>query len=49
VCPTEACTPDPGNAETEGVLLSRAKQLHPDKNLPELSALPSNLSRFRKA
>ncbi len=49
VCPTEACTPDPGNVETEEVLLARAKQIHPDKNLPDLASLPASLSRFRKA
>jgi ferredoxin len=49
VCPTEACTPDPKNAETEEVLLARAKQIHPDKNLPDLASLPASLSRFRKA
>ena len=49
VCPTEACTPDPNNVETEEVLLARAKQIHPDKNLPDLASLPASLSRFRKA
>jgi ferredoxin len=49
VCPTEACTPDPNNKESEEVLLARAKSLHPDKNLPELANLPAGLSRFRKA
>ncbi len=49
VCPVECCVPDPSNSETEGALLGRAKQLHPDKNLPDLAALPANLSRFRKA
>jgi ferredoxin len=48
VCPVECCLPDPNNKETEEVLLARAKQLHPDKNLPDLAALPANLSRFRK-
>jgi ferredoxin len=48
VCPTEACTPDPNNAETEEVLLARAKQIHPEKNLPDLASLPATLSRFRK-
>ena len=28
---------------------SRAKKLHPDKTFPELTTLPPNLSRFRKA
>ena len=49
VCPVECCIPDPSNKETEEVLLGRAKQLHADKNLPDLAALPANLSRFRKA
>ena len=49
VCPVECCVPDPNNKETEEVLLARAKQLHADKNLPALAALPANLSRFRKA
>ena len=49
VCPVECCVPDPTNKETEEALLGRAKQLHPDKNLPDLAALPANLSRFRKA
>jgi ferredoxin len=49
VCPVECCVPDPNNKETEEVLLGRAKQLHPDKNLPDLAALPATLSRFRKA
>jgi hypothetical protein len=45
----ECCLPDPKNVETEEVLLSRAKKLHPDKTLPELVTLTANLSRFRKA
>ena len=49
VCPVECCLPDPKNVETEEVLLSRAKKLHPDKTLPELVTLTPNLSRFRKA
>lgn len=48
VCPTESCQPDPNNVETEEVLLARAKQIHPDKNLPDLASLPATLSRFRK-
>jgi len=48
VCPVECCTPDPNNKETEAVLLGRAKQLHPDKGIPDLAALPASLSRFRK-
>jgi ferredoxin len=49
VCPVECCLPDPNIVETEGVLLDRAKALHPDKAFPDLAALPANLSRFRKA
>jgi hypothetical protein len=44
VCPVECCLPDPNNAETEDVLLARAKALHPDKEFAE----PLQ-SRFRKA
>ena len=39
----------PKNVETEEVLLSRARSLHPDKTFPELVVLPPPLSRFRKA
>ena len=49
VCPVDCCVPDPNNTETEEVLLARAKKIHPDKNLPDLAALPASLSRFRKA
>ena len=49
VCPVECCVPDPNNVEAEGLLLERAKKLHPDKEFPALDALPANLSRFRKA
>ncbi len=49
VCPVECCLPDPNNPESEETLLGRAKQLHPDKSLPDLAALPANLSRFRKS
>ena len=48
VCPVECCVPDPNNVESEGVLLERAKKIHPDKEFPALDALPANLSRFRK-
>ena len=48
VCPVECCVPDPNNVEAEGVLLDRARKLHPDKEFPALDALPANLSRFRK-
>ena len=30
------------------LLLQRAVKLHPDKEFPEIHALPANLSRFRK-
>lgn len=30
VCPVDCCIPDPKNPETEGALLERAKQLHPE-------------------
>ena len=43
VCPVDCCVPDPGNEESEGVLLERAKKLHPDHAFAE--PLPS---RFRK-
>jgi hypothetical protein len=45
----ECCVPDPNNKETEETLLARAKQLHPDKALPDLASLPASLSRFRKS
>jgi len=43
VCPEECCVPDPGNVESEAVLLARAQGLHPDRTF-ELSA---KTSRFR--
>ena len=43
VCPVDCCIPDPQNFETEAVLLSRAKMLHPDQTFP--AHFPS---RFRK-
>jgi ferredoxin len=49
VCPVECCLPDPKNVETEEVLLTRARSLHPDKAFPDLVVLPPPLSRFRKA
>lgn len=48
VCPVDCCVPDEANKESEEVLFIRAKQLHPDKSFPELSAMPAALSRFRK-
>jgi ferredoxin len=32
VCPVDCCVTDPGRVESEGVLLERAKVLHPDKD-----------------
>jgi ferredoxin len=43
VCPVDCCVPDPKIPETEGVLLERAKQLH-----PETTFGPDFPSRFRK-
>lgn len=48
VCPVECCIPDPERRESEEALLDRARKLHPDKKLPDISSLPSDLSRFRK-
>lgn len=45
VCPVDCCIPDPNHEETEDVLFTRAKQLHPKKDFAELSAATS---RFRK-
>jgi ferredoxin len=44
VCPVDCCIPDPQNPESEAVLLTRAKALHPDQAFP--ADFPS---RFRKA
>ncbi len=35
VCPVDCCIPDPDNAETEEVLLERAKLIHPDADIPD--------------
>src|ERR1700735_5439643 len=43
VCPVDCCIPDPANLESEGVLLARARELHPETTFPD--AAPS---RFRK-
>src|SRR6266478_6874691 len=43
VCPVDCCIPDPANLETEGVLLARARELHPDTTFPDDAP-----SRFRK-
>jgi len=43
VCPVDCCIPDPANVETEGVLLARARKLHPDETFADDAP-----SRFRK-
>ena len=43
VCPVDCCIPDPDRPETEDVLLERAKQLHPDTEIPDPPP-----SRFRR-
>jgi ferredoxin len=43
VCPVACCVPDPNNEETEPTLLSRARDLHPDKTFSDTD-FPS---RFR--
>ena len=48
VCPVDCCIPDPGIVEAEGLLLDRAKKIHPEKPLPLLALLPAHLSRFRR-
>src|SRR5712671_5003826 len=35
VCPVDCCIPDPANLETEGVLLARARELHPEATFPD--------------
>jgi ferredoxin len=45
VCPVDCCVPDPDHSETEAGLYEKAKKLHPEKNIAELS---SANSRFRK-
>ena len=35
VCPVDCCVPNPDIPETEEVLLERAKELHPDTEIPE--------------
>jgi ferredoxin len=42
VCPVDCCIPDPQRAETEDVLIARARQLHPEITFP--TPFPS---RFR--
>jgi ferredoxin len=43
VCPVDCCIPDPNNLETEGVLLARARELHPETTFADDAP-----SRFRK-
>jgi ferredoxin len=43
VCPVDCCIPDPANLEAEGVLLARARELHPETTFPDDAP-----SRFRK-
>ena len=42
VCPVDACVPDPDRPETEAALMVRAREIHPDKVIPDDSP-----SRFR--
>jgi len=44
VCPAEACLPDPARIESEEVLLTRARSLHPTKSFPLI--LPASRTRF---
>ena len=44
VCPVDCCIPDPANVENEGVLLARARKLHPEETFADDAP-----SRFRKA
>src|SRR5260370_39277225 len=43
VCPVDCCIPDPSNLETEGVLLARARELHPETTFPD--AAPSGFGK----
>ncbi len=43
VCPVDCCIPNPDIPETEAVLLERAKQFHPDAQIPDPPP-----SRFRR-
>jgi ferredoxin len=43
VCPVDCCVPDPNIPETEGVLLARARELHPEQTFADDAP-----SRFRK-
>lgn len=35
VCPQECCLPDPDRPEAPADLLARARQLHPDEDIPD--------------
>ena len=48
VCPVDCCVPDPNNEESEELLLARAKEIHPDADIPDLANLTPDLSRFRQ-
>ena len=39
VCPVDCCIPDPANLESEGVLLQRARELHPETTFPRRRAV----------
>src|SRR5438093_5841009 len=43
VCPVDCCVPDPARPETHEALLQRARELHPDKTIPDDAP-----SRFHK-
>jgi ferredoxin len=43
VCPVDCCVPDPQIVETHELLLARARELHPDKTIPDGAP-----SRFHK-
>jgi ferredoxin len=43
VCPVDCCVPDPNNVESEAVLLTRARELHPGETIADDAP-----SRFRK-
>ncbi len=47
VCPVDCCVPDANNLEAEGVLLERAKEIHPDQ--ADGLLLGPVTSRFRAA
>ncbi|HZI93752.1 MAG TPA: YfhL family 4Fe-4S dicluster ferredoxin [Patescibacteria group bacterium] len=35
VCPVDCCVPDPNNEEAEQLLVERAREIHPDKEIGE--------------